>query len=118
MPFAVFVVAHADSVGRYCATRRADGSIGLPGGKVDAGEAPEAAAVREALEEGWRVNLLSTTPIQKREVDGRDVWWYAATKVKMVRLRPEDRKRGIRPLAVEAGVIAKSGMGNDALGLV
>lgn len=115
-PHAVFVLARvARRPGDYAGTTRADGSIGLPGGKVDAGETPDAAVVREAREEGWEVLLTSRRPIHRQTVDGREVWWYGGTAMRMVAVRPHDRARGIRPVYLTADEVAQSGMGNDNL---
>lgn len=77
-PWATFVVApHAKG---YAATTRptGDGKFGLPGGKLEPGEDPLAAAAREASEEGWDVTDLHPEPLHKADVDGKPVWWYRA----------------------------------------
>lgn len=48
-----------DSLGRIAVVRASDGMF-LPGGGIEPGESPEAALVREALEEcGWTIRVLS-----------------------------------------------------------
>lgn len=118
-PHAVFVLALcAQHRGRYAGTTRADGSRGLPGGKVDAGERPEQAAIRESREEGWEILLTSRRPIHRQTVDGREVWWFGGTALRMVPVRPEDKRRGIRPIPLTGAEIRETGMGNDRLDVV
>lgn len=115
-PFAVFVVAQVAG-GLYAATTRAKdrgeaGRIGLPGGKVDPGESPEQAAIREAAEEGWRI----TGPLRKIHegiVEGRLVWWFAAPRAEVLVVYKEQGR--ITPVEATLEEIASSGYGNEFL---
>jgi len=115
MVFAAFIVCRANSK-EFCATTRDDGRIGLPGGKVEIGENPWDAAIREAKEEGWKVQLISKLPIHQQEVDGKKVQWFAATKVK--KLLNFKEKGRIKPITVSAQKILTSGFGNENLKLI
>lgn len=115
MVFAAFVVCRANWK-EFCATTRDDGRIGLPGGKVENGENPWDAAVREAKEEGWHVQLISKLPIHQQEVDGKIVQWFAATKVRKLSTFKEMGR--IKPITVSAQKIMDSGFGNENLKLV
>lgn len=116
-PFAVFVLSIVHSGGYAATTRSADtgelGKIGLPGGKVDAGENPLEAAYRESREEGWEMFNINPNPIQKKYVDGKLVWWYKATSARI--LSDFKEKGRIKPIMVSKDEILKSGFGNDSL---
>ena len=115
MPFAVFVIAHAwdDDCVFVAATTRDDGSIGLPGGKVDMGETPVEAAIREAAEEGWLVKLNPTdTPVHTAMVDGKPVWWYAAAEKPSKLQAWKEMHRGIKPVWITESKAAQTGFGN------
>lgn len=117
-PYAVFVLSRlAQSPCFYAGTRRADGSKGLPGGKVDEGESPEDAALRESREEGWEVALLSRKPIHRQEVNGRMIWWFAGVAIQTCPVRVKDWSRGIGPVTLTASEVELSGMGNENLGV-
>ncbi|MEM4203146.1 MAG: hypothetical protein QXS54_03655, partial [Candidatus Methanomethylicaceae archaeon] len=114
-PYAVFAVARLPS-GKIAATTRAadrgeEGRIGLPGGKVAEGEDPITALKREAMEEGWEIDVDSDTPIHKAMVEGKPVWWYAATPVR--KLEDYKEKGRISPLEATVEQIAQSGYGNE-----
>ena len=117
LPFAVFIVAPTE--GGYAATTRAAdrgeaGRVGLPGGKVDPGERPEEAAIRESREEGWEVVGVDPTPIHKDVVEGKPVWWFKAESASPLQDYKE-KSRGILPIVLPLADIAKSGYGNDFL---
>lgn len=113
IPFAVFVLVRVD--GGYAATTRIGGGIGLPGGKIDAGETAVSAVIREAHEEGWDVSGVSTTPIQTRLVDGKVIQWFVAeTAVKLANYKEIGR---IKNIVATAEQITKSGFGNEGLKL-
>ena len=56
-------------------------SIGFPGGKVDPGEDPRVAALRETSEEGWQVSCSpdDLQEIYRDTVQGKLVVWYTPT---------------------------------------
>jgi len=114
--FAVFAVARmtaSDGSTFLCATTRPDGTIGLPGGKVDDGEMPYAAVIREAREEGWELNLLNFQPIHVAQVDGKPVAWFDCKPVCGLQFYKE-KHRGITPIIV-APVDLSPGFGNEFL---
>jgi poly(A) polymerase/tRNA nucleotidyltransferase (CCA-adding enzyme) len=114
-PFAVFVV-HQFPNGKIAATTRPKDrmkddeglSYGLPGGKVDPGEDPMEAAIRESKEEGWKVSGLT----QKHSdiVQGKLVWWYHAKSATPLR-EYKEKYRGIKPIQI--GMDQLKGFGNE-----
>lgn len=113
--FASFIVATVDG-GVAATTRAADrgeaGKIGLPGGKVDAGETARDAAIREASEEGWNVSGVEAAPYYTAIVEGRMVAWFKASGATM---KVEFKEKGrICPMVATKIQIALSGYGNDA----
>ena len=142
-PHAAFILARTLDGCWAATTRPADrgqaGRIGLPGGKIESGEDPAAAALREAAEEGWRImrhvpdprgrvdhpgrwELVAPgdlIPIHQRLVEGRPVVWYAPPAgcyaVRDLSGRHKEAGR-VEPVRVRARQIRASGMGNrDAL---
>lgn len=114
--FAVFVLVQLGN--SFAATTRAKdrgeaGKIGLPGGKVDMGEHPIQAVVREAREEGWDVCEVNPFPIRSQLVDGKLVYWYRANKAK--KLENYKEKGRIQPILASAEEILNSGYGNENL---
>ena len=118
-PFAVFAVVSLPG-GEIAATTRASdrgeaGRIGLPGGKVDPGETPVEAVLREAAEEGWDIDGVDPTPIHSQLVEGKPVLWFRAHTAT---LRASYKEQGrIRPVTASPAQIAASGFGNDNLSL-
>ncbi len=119
LPFAVFAVAfRGDGTTEVAGTTRAadrgeHGRIGLPGGKVDPGESPVEALVRECAEEGWALSGVSDTPVHVAEVDGRLVHWYSVWAAG--RLSEFKEQGRIQPLWVKTADMAVSGYGNEWL---
>lgn len=112
--FASFVVAWIDD--KLCGTTREDGTYGLPGGKLEDGESPQDAAIRESREEGWEVELICNEEISTQVVDGKQVQWFAARVLRPLENYKES-KRGIRPILLTRQEVIESGMGNDKIGI-
>jgi hypothetical protein len=114
-PFAVFVVYQFPD-GKIAATTRPKDrasddkgvKVGLPGGKVDPGEDPMEAAIRESSEEGWRVSDLEFK--HSDMVQGNLVWWYSARSARPLR-EYKEKYRGIIPTKVEISEL--KGFGNE-----
>jgi len=98
----------------WAMTTRPDGREGLPGGKVEQGEEPWQAVLREAAEEGWLVELDSHEPIQVREVAGRETFWFAAKVIAQLS-EYKEKQRGIVPVRRSGAHVRASGWGNDTL---
>ena len=120
IPFAVFIFAQLPDGSWAATTRAADrgeaGRIGLPGGKVDAGEDPRAAALREAREEGWAIEARPSDLVLVHEamVEGHPVAWFAAPRGARVVCLDDYKEVGrIRPIRIDLDAIAASGYGND-----
>jgi 8-oxo-dGTP pyrophosphatase MutT (NUDIX family) len=109
--FAVFVVALTES-GNWAATTRPNGGIGLAGGKLDDGETPQEAAIREAYEEGWVICPDSLILIHEQEVDGKPVEYYVSTKT-AVMLKVWKEQDRLMPVAVDYYQLLNSGFGNE-----
>ena len=112
--FAVFAVTKFRRTNLLCATTRPDGTIGLPGGKVDPGEDIFKAVTREAKEEGWNLKC-DRKIIHTAIVDGKKVAWIkCSTMVDPVRKEWKEKYRGIFPLAIPAELLTP-GLGNEFL---
>jgi 8-oxo-dGTP pyrophosphatase MutT (NUDIX family) len=113
--FAAFVVACTE--GGFAATTRPDllEKFGLPGGKLEAGESPLEAAIREAAEEGWLVSGINPMPIQAYVLDGKLVLWFTATTA--VRLSVYKEQGRITPVVISREMLLASGFGNGELKL-
>lgn len=116
--FAVFVVAPAGN-GLAATTRAADrgeaGRIGLPGGKVDAGETAVQAAIREAAEEGWFVAIPEgAQPAHTALVEGKLVAWFQVTEEAVMLASYKEAGR-ITPVIASYRAVAESGYGNEWL---
>lgn len=114
---AAFVVAPSRRGLIAATTRAADrgeaGRIGLPGGKVEPGEAPLAAALREAAEEGWEMVRPHPQPIHAAVVDGCWVLWYVAARAR--RLERYKEAGRIVPIELSVPELLCSGYGNEGL---
>ena len=83
---AAFIIHKVHKTDFFAATTRDDGrKVGLPGGKVNDGEAPRDAAIREAAEEGWEVSGVFPRPYKIAPVDGKLVAWYGAIDAKKLK---------------------------------
>ena len=111
MIFAVFAVTPHQG-GVVVTTRDKGNALGFPGGKVDPGEKPWEACLREAREEGVSLTLDSTTPFHVATVEGKTVAWFRASDpVFLTSYKEQDR--GIKPIVVSAAKAATMGYGND-----
>lgn len=114
---AAFIVArcrHGFAATTRAADRGEGGRIGLPGGKLDAGETAKVAALREAKEEGWQV-FGELTPIHEGFVEGKRVIWYKADAAFI--LEDYKEKGRIKPVIASRDDILLSGYGNEELPL-
>lgn len=107
MIFAAFAIATLN--GQICATTRPDGSIGLPGGKVDPGESPSQCAFREAGEEGWDLSGGHADLVHESIIEGKLVQWFkfSATPVQLSKFKEIGR---IKPILVNPEQL--TGFGN------
>ena len=113
-PFAVFLVAKCND-SFVAATTRPGGSIGLPGGKIDVGEHPEAALRRECREEGWDLHPAAVLDhIIDQQVDGKLVRWFGTTTIpKASNGDHKEAARGIMPTPLHISKVNDTGMGNS-----
>lgn len=113
MTLAVFIIAGTQCPGRVCATTRVGGGLGYPGGKVDPGESPKAAALREAAEEGWQFPVDTKLHfVVQQTINGTPVVWYS-TNARPTRLSGhKEESRGILPVSELADDMRKTGFGN------
>lgn len=110
---ASFILGRVVASEDYAATTRENevGRIGLPGGKVEAGELPQLAAIREAAEEGWIMHGVDEYPFYEDIYHGYHVRWYAAQSAERV---DEFKEKGrITPVSASLEQIAASGFLND-----
>jgi guanylate kinase len=115
-PWAVFIVGKVGD--KYAATTRDDGRIGLPGGKVDAGESGKVAVMREATEEGWRFpKETNLTLIHQQDVEGKPIDWYMADTTPSKLSEYKEKHRGIKPILITEEELRNSGFGNENLPL-
>ncbi len=99
---AAFVLVRMPCGGIAATTRpKQPGAVGLPGGKLEKGETPYEAVMREAEEEGWKITGLSEDPIYIRHKnDEEDVYWYGAESAEM--LTEFKDKHRLSPVIVSA----------------
>ena len=115
-PWAVFIVGKVGD--KYAATTRDDGRIGLPGGKVDAGESGKVAVMREATEEGWSFpKETNLTLIHQQDVEGKPIDWYMADTTPSKLSEYKEKHRGIKPILITEEELRNSGFGNENLPL-
>lgn len=108
---ASFAVIFKD--GKICATTRIDGTIGLPGGKLDLGEEIDEAAFRESEEEGWKIVDGYGIPFLQMVVNDRVVSWVLIIAKDAIQLEEyKEKHRGIKPILVDIEEIVASGKGN------
>lgn len=115
-PFAVFLVSKIGN--QFCATTRTDGTLGLAGGKIDQGETPQQALLREASEEGWKLpDDVQLTLIHQQLVDNHLCLWFQSDKTPVQLTSYKEMKRGIKPILISHQQLIDSGMGNQNLNL-
>ena len=88
------------------------GEIGLVGGKLESGETPRQAAIREAGEEGWNVKGVSKKPIHHSRHGGKVIAIYSADSAKPVHNHKE-RRREVYPVTVTQEELAGSHPANS-----
>lgn len=111
--FAAFAVVRVGGL-LWATTRDGvdSGKVALPGGKLDSGETPEEAVLRECREEGL---ALQGSPALLREqvLDGYRIRWYSfpyATPLSDYK----EKKRGIKALLLKPSELSP-GFGNEFL---
>lgn len=77
-------------------TRVGSNMFGIPGGKVDPGESPREACLRECKEEGWMPYGLTYHPFLEALVEDRLVYWYTALNaVPLAVYKEQDRIKNV-----------------------
>ena len=114
--FAVFLVSKIDDL--FVGTTRTDGKLGLAGGKVDQGESPQQALIRESQEEGWLLpDNVQLTLVHQQLVDNKLCQWFQSDKSPVALSSYKEQHRGIKPILMTHQQLIDSGMGNDNLNL-
>ena len=114
--FAVFLVSKINDL--FVGTTRTDGKLGLAGGKVDQGESPQQALIRESQEEGWKLpSDVQLTLIHQQVVDGNLCQWFKSDQQPVALQSYKEQYRGIKPILMTYQQLVDSGMGNDNLPL-
>lgn len=102
--------------GKFLSVSRKDNPnlVGLPGGKLDDGESPEQAAVRETLEEtGIEVEILQYEGVFVTVEGDYMVYCYIAQRKEGVEPKPIDPSETGRVRWVEAEVLVNESAFND-----
>lgn len=114
--YASFVVMFDEKLKKICCSTRTDGSIGLPGGKLEEGENHIDAALREAAEEGWKIPK-DTFPypfLIRPNKDGKLISWILIVSNK--RPKPlknyKEKSRGINTVYATIFDFEKDKKGN------
>ena len=110
MIFACFTIA-TNNIGQIAMVTRTDGTVGLPGGKVDPNENPFDCVNREATEEGWMLDI-NPNPFFSAKVNNNKCLWFRG-KIKGLYLDYKEKNR-IIPFYADIGTLAMSGMRNNA----
>lgn len=115
---AVFVVVKCNQTKLLAATTRPKSEfLGFPGGKVEEGEDLLAAALREAQEEGWHIDLTSNnfSILREQVVNNRTIYWIKPD-VRSVSVLNQYKEAGrIKPVWATANELAAYGHGNEML---
>lgn len=107
---AVVLAPHKD--GWISSTRPIDkrehpGAYGVVGGKLDPGETPLQAAIREAREEGWSVHDVAATPVHANYHGPHKIEYFVAEGAKKLRDYKE-KYREVYPMTVTSEELARS----------
>jgi len=114
--FAVFLVSKIGN--QFVATTRTDGKLGLAGGKIDKGESPKQALIRECTEEGWKLpSDVQLTLVHQQLVNNQLCQWYQSDKHPVQLTSYKEMKRDIKPILISKQQLIDSGMGNQNLNL-
>ena len=104
--------------GLVAATTRPAGGIGLPGGKLEAGETPAQAALREAQEEGFIFPLETAQELVFHEraiVAGKQVEFFITATTPEITTKGFKEKGRITPIFTTPEILRATGMGNKCI---
>ena len=113
--YAAFLLAPVSGYPGFIATvTRWDGTLGLPGGKVELGELPFEAAIRETFEEGWTLPCDAVLSlICERTVEGKKIAWYSTSSLVKPAMFWKEQARGIGPVPSPIEALPSTGLGNN-----